>query len=107
MSDEVLSKIEELMALLPADQAAILIEKKKDLLESHKSKRKIEAIAEVLDIAKKNNFKITVNVDEKYKAPSAWNRETGQTAHGNGQKIKWLSEALKAGKTLDDFAVKD
>jgi DNA-binding protein H-NS len=40
-------------------------------------------------------------VPAKYKNPA-----TGETWSGRGIKPKWLQEALKTGKSIDDFAIK-
>jgi DNA-binding protein H-NS len=107
MSTELKSQIEALLSQLSPEEQAAYLAAKKDVIDDYKQKEKVKVVNDILTVAKKYDFRVTVNIGEKYAAPKAWNKETGQTWHASGQKPKWLEEAIKAGKTQEDFAVAD
>lgn len=104
-TEEEMRAAEEALSKLPPEARAIILGRNQELLNEHKQKARINAIAEVYDIAKKNNFRISTNIDEKYDNPKAWDKTTGQTWAGSGGQPKWLIAAIKAGKSLEDFKV--
>ena len=105
MSNEKFAQIDGIFEGLSPEDIAAYLATKQNLLDEHKQKEKVKAIDEVYATAKKYDFRISTNIDEKFTNPKAWNKETGQTWAGNGGQPAWLVAAIKSGKTIEDFKV--
>lgn len=71
-------------------------------IKKRATKEKVEAQRQIVEIAKSHNINLAdlVGREKVYKNPSnPW-----ETWSGKGRKPKWVTEALAAGKTLDDLA---
>lgn len=71
-------------------------------IKKRATKEKAEAQRQIVEIAKSHNINLAdlAGREKVYKNPSnPW-----ETWSGKGRKPKWVTEALAAGKTLDDLA---
>ncbi|RJL16420.1 H-NS family nucleoid-associated regulatory protein [Paracoccus siganidrum] len=78
-------------------------------IETYEQRAKAKALAELNDLASRHGFKLqellgtksSRQVGPKYRHPE----NPDLTWSGRGRQPRWISEALKAGKSLDDFAI--
>lgn len=78
-------------------------------IETYEQRTKAKALADLDEVASRHGFKLqeligaklSRPVEPKYRHP-----ENPQlTWSGRGRQPRWISDALKAGKALDDFAI--
>lgn len=106
ISDFTTKDLEELVLLIEKRREELILEASKNALS------KIEDIAKELGIAPEiliSNFnqqnkkkKTRKKAEPKYKNP----KKASETWSGRGRKPKWLEDALKKGKKLEDFQIK-
>lgn len=78
-------------------------------IETYEQRAKAKALAELNDLASRHGFKLqellgakpSRQIGPKYRHPE----NPDLTWSGRGRQPRWISEALKAGKSLDDFAI--
>ena len=78
-------------------------------IETYDQRAKAKALAELDAVASQHGFKLQELIGTKPSrtaAPKYRHPENAElTWSGRGRQPRWIAEALKAGKSLDDFAI--
>ena len=78
-------------------------------IETYDQRAKAKALAELDAVASQHGFKLQELIGAKpgrTAAPKYRHPENAElTWSGRGRQPRWIAEALKAGKSLDDFAI--
>ena len=81
-------------------------------IETYKERQRLEAIAEVEELARKKGFslsELTQSGKSKSRRPVAPKyahpENPAVTWSGRGRRPKWVNEALQSGKSLDDLLI--